>query len=130
VLPLLGLPDGEDHFIGLEGFLKIVVGALAHGGERGVFIAEGAHHDDQGSATLGAEFSEKAEAVHAGHLNVAEDQLELLRSGARERPIGVALYLDPVAGLAEQQRERLPETRVVVNDQQPHRSHPRLEEKP
>ena len=40
------------------------------------------------------------------------------RASAR---VGSALGLDHVAGLSEQQRERLPDIGVVLNDQQPHR---------
>ena len=57
-------------------------------------------------------------------------ELERFGGGAAQRLLGVALGFDLVAGFAEQQRERLPEPGVVVNDQQPHRSHPRVEEIP
>ena len=65
-----------------------------------------------------------------GILHVAEDEIELFLVDTGKRPLRVTLGFDCVAGLAEQQPERLPETRVVLNDQQPHRSHPRLVGKP
>src|SRR5688572_10338111 len=61
-------------------------------------------------------------------LDIAEDKLELLRGGAGERARRVGLGLNHIAGLPEQQRERLPDFGVVLNDQQPHRFHPSLVE--
>ena len=53
-------------------------------------------------------------------LDAAEDQLEIFGGRTRQRARGVGLGLDHVAGLSEQQRERLPDIGVVLNNQQPH----------
>ena len=37
-LALLGLPDGQGHFVGPERLVEVVVGAFAHGGERRVLV--------------------------------------------------------------------------------------------
>ena len=54
LLALLGLPERHGHFVGAERLVEVVVGAFAHGGERGVLAAVGAHHDEQGGPVLGA----------------------------------------------------------------------------
>ena len=83
LLPLLGLPEGHGHFVGPERLVEIVVGAFAHGGERAVLVAVGAHHDEQRLAAVRAVAPEEGEAVHLRHPDVAEDQVERLRDGAR-----------------------------------------------
>ena len=120
-LPLLGLPDGHGHFVGAERLVEVVVRALAHGGERGVLGAVGAHHDEERRAALGAVAPQEGEPVHLGHPHVAEDRVERLRGGAAQRLLGVAFGRHLVARLLQQQRERLPEPGIVVNDQQTHR---------
>ena len=123
LLALAGLAERHQHFIGPERLLEIVVRTLAHGGDGRIFVPVGAHHDEQGLALVRPVAAEEAESVHPGHAHVAEDQVEILDGRAGQRALGIAFRLDLIAGLAEQQRERLPEPGVVVNDQQPHRSH-------
>ena len=125
LLPLLGLPDGHGDFVGAERLVEVVVRAFAHRGERAVFGTVGAHHDEQGRATLAAVAAQEGDPVHLGHPDVAENQVEGLRSDPAERLLGVGLGRHLVARFLQQQRERLAKPGVVVNDQQAHRSYPR-----
>jgi hypothetical protein len=98
----------------------VVVRPLSERGQGGIVRVGRAQHDDEGIPAIGAEAAQKAEAIHAGELHVIENQLEIFGSRTGERTRGVALGLDQVAGLSEQQRERLPDIGVFLNDQQPH----------
>jgi hypothetical protein len=129
-LALLGLADRHGHFVGAERLVEIVVRAFSHGGERRVLGAVRAHHDEQGGAALGAVAAEEGDPVHLGHPHVAEDGVERLRGGAAQRLFGVAFRGDLVPRFLQQQRERLPEPGIVVNDQQTHRNHPLVVRRP
>ena len=125
LFPLLGLAHGHRHFVGAERLVKVVVGAFPHGGERAVLAAVRAHHDEERLPTLGAVPPEEGHPIHLRHLHIAEDEIEGLRRGAPEGLLGIALARDVVPRLLQQERERLAEPRLIINDQQAHRSHPR-----
>ena len=78
---------------------------------------------EQRGAALGAVAPEEGQPVHLGHPHVAQDRVERLGGGATQGLLGVALRRDLVPRLLQQQRERLPESGIVVNDQQTHRNH-------
>ena len=126
LLALLGLPERHGDFVGAERLVEVVVGAFAHGGERAVLAAVRAHHDEQRLAAVGAVAPEEGHAVHLRHPHVAEHEVERPRRWpARRACSGSPSAHDVVAGLLEQEGQRLPESGVVVNDQYAHRSHPR-----
>ena len=76
LLALLGLPERHRDFVGAERLVEVVVGAFAHGGEGAVLAAVRAHHDQQRLAAVGAVAAEKGHAVHLGHPDVAENEVE------------------------------------------------------
>jgi hypothetical protein len=105
--------------------VEVVVGALPHGGEGAVLGAVAAHHDEQRGAALRPVPPEEGDAVHLGHPDVAQDQVERLRLRAPERLLRIAFGERLVARLLEQEGERLAQTSVIVNDQDTHRQYPR-----
>ena len=118
-LPLFGLPEGEDDFIGTEWLGEIVVRALLHGGNRGVLAAIGAHHDDQPGAPPFLVGAEEPQPVELGHPHITEDQIERFGQGPFQPCPAVALRHHFVPGAREEQAEGLPETRFIVHDQDP-----------
>ncbi len=104
-LPLLRLADGHGDFIGAEGFPDVVVRTLAHGSEGGILGPISAHHDDQRGAPLGPVPAQEGDPVHARHLHVAQDEIELLRDGPPQRLLGIGFGHYVVAGLPEQETE-------------------------
>jgi hypothetical protein len=125
LFPLLGLPQGHHHFVGLERLVEIVVRPFAHGGQGAVLGAVPAHHDEQRRAALAAIAPEERDAVHLRHPDVAEDQVERFASGPPQGGVRVGLDGRLVPRLLEQERERLAESGIVVNDQHTHRRHSR-----
>ena len=119
-LPLLGLPHRHDDVIGLERLLDIVIRTLPDGGECSFLGTLPAQHDHDRVPALGAEPPEEAQPVHSRQRDPAEDQLEVLSRCTHQRARSLRLGLDYVAGLSEQQRERLPDIGVVLNNKQPH----------
>ena len=123
-LALLGLPQGERHFVGPERLVEIVVGTLAHGGDGDVFAAVRAHHHHEGRAPLRAIPAQEGEPVHLRHAHVAQHEVELLVQRPREPLLRVALRRDLVARLREEQAQGLSESGVVVDDEQAHQASP------
>ena len=119
-LPLLGLAHRHDYFVGIEGLMDVVVRAFSDGCEGGVLGSLLAQHDHDRVPAFGAQPSEEAQSIGSGQLDPAENQLEILSRRTHQRTRGVGLGLDYIAGLSEQQRERLPDIGVVLNDKQPH----------
>src|SRR5439155_1766937 len=97
----------------------IVVRALLHGGERGFFPSVGAHHDDEGGAATAPIRAQESEAVHFRHPHVAQHQVERLSQGALQGALAVALGGHLVAGIGQQQAERLAQAGLIVDDQDP-----------
>ena len=128
--PLFGLPNGHDHFVRTKRLWQVVVCPFVHGGDGGVLVAVGAHHDEQGGPRSGAVAPEEGESVHLGHANVTQDEVERLRAGPAQGLLRIALGRDLVARLLEQQRERMSEPGIVVNDQHTHGFHLPARRKP
>ena len=117
VFPFLRLAQRHHHFVRAEGFVQIVVGPFAHGGEGGVFVAIGAHHDDQRAAVTGAVLLEERQSVHPGHAHIAQNHVRVVVEGGSQCLLGVTLGMDVVPGLLEQESKRLAKSWIVVNYQ-------------
>jgi hypothetical protein len=102
-LALLGLAERQQHFIGLERLVEVVVRALPHRGDGRVLAAIGAHHEEQRRAVLGTVAAEERQAVHARHPHVAEDRVEAFDERARQRLLGIGFGRGLVAGLVQEQ---------------------------
>ena len=117
---LLDLAQRQQDLVRAERLVEIVVGAFTHRRDRGVLGAVGAHHQQNRLATGGAVGTEELQAVHARHAHVGEDDIRLDLRRARQRTPSVSLGRHLVTGLGEQESQRLPETRIVVNYQNAH----------
>src|SRR5207249_848694 len=95
-----------------------------HGGERGFFPPVGAHHDDEGGAATAPIRAQESEPVHFRHPHVAQHQVERLGQGALQGALAVALGGHLVAGIGQQQAERLAQAGLIVHDQDPAHASP------
>ena len=75
LVALGGVFDGDEESVEVEGFLDEVVGSAVEGVDGGVDGAVGGDDDegDVGGHVLGS--LEDVDAVHAGHFDVAEDEV-------------------------------------------------------
>ena len=64
--------------------------------------------------------AEELQAVHAGHAHIGQDDIRIHLRRTRQRAPSLSLGGHLVTGLGEQESQRLPETRIVVNDQNAH----------
>ena len=118
-LALLCFSQRQDDFVWPERLREIVVRACFHRGDRGVLTTIGAHHDHQRRPAALAEFPQKRDAIHLGHADVAEDQIEWLgfRCRALERTLSILLRRDGVTGVGQEQPETLAQAGFIVHDQ-------------
>ncbi len=123
VLPLECPPlqrplDGDEHRVRLEGLRDVVEGAHAHRLHRGIDRAKGCHqHDGSVRAEL-SELGHQLDAGLAGHLDVAQDRVELFVPRAFERLVSGGDLLDAVAFFPKELAEHLAHGPVVIDDQQ------------
>ena len=112
-----GVLDAEVHDLGSRGLLQVVVGAQAAGFHRALQAAVGGEHDDDLIGPKLLELLQGLQAVHSGHPDVQQDDVEVLllayaqgfRSAGGDRH---GVVLDFQADL-----EALEEVRLIVDDE-------------
>ena len=120
LLPLLRLPEREEHLVGAKGLGQIVVRSRLHGLHREVEAPVGGHDQHERLATAGAVAPHELEAVHAGHAHVAEDEIRSLGLRGRQTLLPVLRGHRLMTRVGEDEGERPAQPRVVVDDQDLH----------
>jgi hypothetical protein len=118
-LALVGLAKGEQGLGRLEGLRQVVVGAPLHCLDRELLGAVGRHHDEGAFGEPPREQRQELHSVHAGHSQVAQDDVEGSPVDGLERPLRVGCAVGFVALGGEHELEALAEPLVVVHDQDP-----------
>ncbi len=105
--------------VGVEGLGDVVVGARAHGGDRGVDAPERRHDHDGDDAIGGDDARAQIGSRDPLHLKVGEDDVDVVgsRFEAVEGFLGAVRERDAVRPLREFGLEDRAETRVVVHNQ-------------
>ena len=75
---LQGAADGGEQLFALERLEQVVVGAVAQRLQGDLDIVDGGHHDDRHVGILFLGALEEGDAVHLGHHQVGEDEIEFL----------------------------------------------------
>lgn len=110
------LPDEPEHVVHIERFAEVVVRAEPDGlaGRRQVSVA-GEHDDGRVSVDL-ADEAQSLDPGHAGHLDVADDDIR--RGGLQRRDTGGdAVGEDDLVVVLEKDPQALPRTLLVVDHQ-------------
>jgi hypothetical protein len=83
-------------------------------------------HEDDARGPLRVERPEQAESVDPGHLHIQKHQLRLLPLDRLRRLVGILALADDldVRMLGEHGAQPEPRQRLVIHDQDPHRSSP------
>ena len=99
-LALFGLAKREHHLVGAERLGHVVVRTLLHGGERRLFAAVGAHHDDKAGTPTPLVRAQERQPVHVRHPHVAQHDVERFPQGALERsgPVALGRHFVPCVG--------------------------------
>ena len=120
LLALRRFAHGEHDLFGPERLLHVVVGAFLHRCDGRVGIAVRAHGDDERvTATARVAFDE-FEAVHLRHAEIAEHEIDVVRRELAERLFAFARGVHRVPFCAQNPRNRLTKSRLVVNDENLH----------
>lgn len=119
-------PHTAQQLVGVEGLGQIVVGPGVEAGDAVVLLALGRQHHDGGLAALGTQPLQHLYAVHLGHHHVQYHAVIPAGGGVF---IGVEAVVDGIHGevvLLEKDRQGLRQIQIVLRDQQPHGSSPRV----
>ena len=103
----------------LERLGEKVVGAGADGGDRRIDAAKGGDEHHRHVGAIGDDALAQLEAVHAAHVEVGDDDVEVGGGERGERGVGAVGELDGVATAAEPAGEKIAHAGVVLDDEQP-----------
>ena len=109
--------ERERELLDLERLGDEVVGAGADRRDRGLDAAERGDHDDRHVGPVGGDALAQLEAVHAAHVEVGDDDVEVLVLEQRQRFVGRRLPRRLEAGAAQRGFQRLAQTLIVVDDE-------------
>src|SRR5690606_29907870 len=119
---LLGLLERKNDLVRAERLRDVVVGALLHRLDREIHPAVRGHDDDHRLAVLRLVALEELEAVQARHADIAQDDVGLELDCLGEPLLTVARRRDLVSLLAQDERDRVTQPWLVVDDQDVHTS--------
>jgi hypothetical protein len=117
VLPLLGLAQGQQDFVGLERLGDIVVGPALHGFHGRVQVPVGGHHDHRGLHLPALERLQQLQPVHLGHDHVQEDEIEKVGLRQAQRLLPAPGGQDLIPFPLEDQGKHVAHGFFVVDDQ-------------
>jgi hypothetical protein len=124
--PLHRAVQGAPKRLAVERLLEEVVGASLHGVDGDVHRPEARHDDDSRPRRGGPHALQERQSVEARHSQVGEDDLRPELVEQLETPEGVARRGDLVAPLAQQPLQRGAGPRLIVHDEDPPGSRPRI----
>ena len=112
--------DGDQDAVEVQGLLDEIEGALLDAVHRGVDVPVAGNHDHGGVSALLLEVLQDFHTVHVGHLDVTENDIEMLFAGHFQADGAVfgRFYLVPFVG--EDFLERIADRPFVVDDQDLH----------
>ncbi len=113
--------DGAGQRLGVDVLVDVSPGAGAQGGDHGALLGEAGDDQDAGGVGQFPQAAQGLDAVHAGHLDVHQDDvgLELLGAGhALGAVAGLADHLDVVLDLQEG-AQAAADHLVVVDEEDP-----------
>ena len=81
--------DAQQHLLGIDGLGHVIVGS----GEKALAFVRGQllcrDHQDRNRVSRGAQFAREGIAVHAGHHDVQQDEIDMVAVQKRERVLSV-----------------------------------------
>jgi hypothetical protein len=112
------------HAVGVEGLLEEVVGADLHRLDRHRHVAVAGDEDDGQPAVDAHQLLQERHAVHAGHLDVGDDDARIVRAHGLQRLLGAGEGLGVEARERQPLADRLAHVLFVVDDRDLHRRLP------
>ena len=110
------LLDLDLHLLDLERLLHVVERADLHRLDRRVHRSERRHQDDRRRRVQRARRAQDVHAVAAAHLQIAEDDVEVVVVQTLDRGVAVRRLFDFVAGLGQAADEPAAERIVIISD--------------
>ena len=109
--------DGQTQHLDVERLGDEVVGAGADRGDRGLEAAEGGDHHHRHVGPVADDALAQGEPVHPVHVEVGDDDVEVLAVQEHERFVATRTPRGVVTHVAQRGFHRLAETLVIVDDQ-------------
>ena len=110
-------PHSGHQLPGGEGLDHVIVRAALQPGQLVVFLAPGGQHDDRRGNAAGSHLPQAGHAVHEGHHDVQDHQIDAALRQCRQRRGTVAGLLAGVTRVLQILPDQIPDARLIVHDQ-------------
>ena len=112
-----GVPQGDEDAVEIEGLLQEVEGAAADAGDGRIDVAVTGHHHDRRIGSLFPQGGQKFHSVHSWHLDVTENDLEMIACDQLEGGLPVWSRLHEIIFIFKDFLEGIADRPFVIHNQ-------------